>query len=101
MALTRDICSQPDVWYLDRGWKVDVTAPVSASVICVELSVWGCLGFVLKCVVAFQRLESSLGDYVEMIFFLHHDLLGVAAEKKKNKYKGRKERGKGAMKKKR
>lgn len=100
MALTRDICSQPDVWSLDRGWKVDVTAPVSASVICVELSVWGCLGFDLKCVVAFQRLESSLGDYVEMILFLHHDLLGISAEEKQ--IQRRKERkGEGGMKKKR
>lgn len=82
MAMTRDICSQPDVWSLDHVWKVNVTSPISASVICVDLSVWGCLGFDLKCVVAFWRLGSSLGDYVEMILFLHRDLIGVAAEKK-------------------
>lgn len=43
---------------------------------------WGCLGFDLKCVVAFWRLGSSLGDYVEMTLFLHRDLVGVAAEEK-------------------
>lgn len=99
MAMTRDICSQPDVWSLDHVWKVDVTSPISASVICVDLSVWGCLDFDLKCVVAFWRLGSSLGDYVEMILFLHHDLIGVAAEKKCKE--GRKEREKEGMKKKR
>lgn len=82
IATTRDICSQPDVWSLDRVWKVDVTAPISTFVICVDLPVWGCLGFDLKCVVAFWRLGSSLGDYVEMILFLHRDLVGVAAEEK-------------------
>lgn len=98
--MTRDICSQPDVWSLDHVWKVDVTSPISASVICVDLSVWVCLGFDLKCVVAFWRLGSSLGDYVEMLLFLHRDLIGVAAEKNKCK-EGRKEREKEEMKKKR
>lgn len=80
--MTRDICSQTDVWSLDRVWKADVTSPISVSVIYVDRSVWPCLGFDLKCVVAFWRLGSSLGDYAEMILFLHRDLLGVAEEEK-------------------